>query len=258
MVDSPWDPAQYNRFRAERQQPLFDLIALVEPRPGLRVVDLGCGTGETTRLLHDRLPDAETLGLDGAEPMLADSAAFATRGLRFARADIGAFAPTADYDLIFSNAALHWLPDHADLFGRLRRGLAAGGQLAVQMPANFDYPSHTVAARVAGEPPFREALNGFTLGTPVHAPAWYAALLHRLGFARQHVRLQVYAHVLDAPDAVVEWVRGTLLTAYQRRLPADLWPAYLARYRASLLAELPDERPFFYPFKRLLLWGRLP
>lgn len=258
MADSTWNPAQYNRFRAERQQPFLDLVALVEPRPGLRVVDLGCGTGETTRLLHDRLAGADTLGLDSAETMLADSAASATTGLRFARTDIAEFAADAAYDLILSNAALHWLPDHAALFARLRHGLAAGGQLAVQMPANYDYPSHVVAEQVAAEAPFRDHLGGFTVGRPVHAPEWYAALLHRLGFQRQHVRLQVYAHLLGAREEVVEWVRGTLLTAYQRRLPTELWPAFLERYRARLLPALPDERPFFYPFKRLLLWGRLP
>jgi len=257
MADNAWDPAQYNRFRAERRQPFLDLIALIEPRPGLRVVDLGCGTGELTRLLHDRLPGADTLGLDGAATMLGESAAVATAGLRFAQADIAAFAADAAYDLVVSNAALHWLPDHAALFARLRRALADGGQLAVQMPLNFDYPSHTVAAAIAGEAPFRDALGGFAVTRPVQAPEWYAALLHRLGFPRQHVRMQVYGHLLAARDEVVEWVRGSLLTAYQRRLPADLWPAFLERYRARLLAELPDERPFFYPFKRLLLWGAL-
>lgn len=257
MADGTWDPAQYHRFRAERRQPFLDLIALVEPRPALRVVDLGCGTGELTRLLHDRLPGADTLGLDSAASMLAESAAVATAGLRFARADVATFAADAAYDLVVSNAALHWLPDHAALFTRLRRALTDGGQLAVQMPLNFDYPSHTVAAAIAGEPPFRDALDGFAVRQPVHAPEWYAARLHGLGFRRQHVRVQVYGHLLAAPDEVVEWVRGSLLTAYQRRLPAELWPEFLARYRARLLAELPDERPFFYPFKRLLLWGAL-
>ena len=255
MAASSWNPDQYNRFRAERQQPFFELIALIEPRPNLRVVDLGCGTGELTRALHDRLPGADTTGLDSSETMLAESAAFATAGLRFARADIATFAPQAEYDVIVSNAALQWLPDHAELFARLARGLADGGQLAVQMPLNYDHPSHVVAAAVAGEAPFRDALGGFTIERPVAAPEWYAALFHRLGFARQHVRLQVYPHILAARDEVIEWVRGTLLTAYQQRLPADLWPAFMERYRARLLPELSDERPYFYAFKRLLLWA---
>lgn len=255
-MPSTWSPDQYNRFRAERQQPLFDLIALVRPRPGLRVVDLGCGTGETTRLLHERLAAASTVGVDNSETMLAESAAHAVPGLRFARQDIAEFAADGAYDLVFSNAALHWLPDHPALFARITRALAADGQLAVQMPANFDHPSHTVAAAVAGEEPFCTALGGHTIDRPVHAPEIYAALLNRLGYREQHVRLQVYAHILPARDDVIEWVKGTLLTDYQRRLPDELWPRFLDRYREQLLPRLEDARPFFYPFKRLLLWAQ--
>jgi len=256
-MPSTWDPDQYNRFRAERQQPLLDLLALVRPRPEMRVVDLGCGTGETTRLVHERLAARDTLGIDSSETMLAKSAAYATPGLRFARGDIAAFAAPGEYDLVFSNAALHWLPDHPALFARLTAALRPEGQLAVQMPANFDQPTHVVAAAVAAEEPFRSALGGFAVGRPVHAPEAYAALLHQLGYREQIVRLQVYAHVLPARDDVIEWVKGSLLTEYERRMPADLWPRFLARYRERLLPELDVARPFFYPFKRILIWGTL-
>jgi trans-aconitate 2-methyltransferase len=255
---STWNPAQYNRFSRERRQPFFDLLGLLQPHPHMRIVDLGCGTGETTAILHERLAAAQTLGLDSADTMLAGSAARDGDGLSFALADIGAFAARATYDLVFSNAALHWLPDHAALFARLTAALRPGGQLAVQMPYNFDQPSHTTAAAVAAEPPFLEALGGFSIGQPVAAPHWYAALLYRLGYAEQHLRVQVYGHVLDARDDVVEWVKGSLLTAYQQRLPADLWPQFIDRYRRALLPQLADTQPFFFPFKRLLLWGRLP
>jgi trans-aconitate 2-methyltransferase len=252
---STWNPDQYNRFRAERQQPFHDLVGLIAPRPDMRVVDLGCGTGELTRMLHERLAARETLGLDSSETMLADSAQFAAPGLRFAGADIGEFGATREWDLVFSNAALHWLPDHPALFARLRAALTDEGQLAVQVPYNFDHPSHTVAATVAREEPFRTALGGFAIERPVLAPEAYAALLNRLGFRTQHVRLQVYAHLLPARDDVIEWVKGTLLTEYKRRLPADLWPRFMDRYRDCLLPELEDDRPHFYPFKRLLLWA---
>jgi trans-aconitate 2-methyltransferase len=255
-MSSPWNPDQYNRFKAERLQPGLDLIALVRPRRGMRAVDLGCGTGELTRRLHQHLDGASTLGLDSSETMLAESAAFAGDGLEFARQDIATFTADAAYDLVFSNAALHWLPDHPALYARLARALDDGGQLAIQMPYNFDHPSHTVAAAVAREEPFRTALAGWAIERPVLAPEAYAALLHRLGFSEQQVRLQVYAHVLSARDEVVEWVKGTLLTDYQRRLPAELWPRFLDTYRARLMPELDASTPYFYPFKRILLWAR--
>jgi len=134
--------------------------------------------------------------------------------------------------------------------------LGPGGQLAVQVPANHDHPSHLVAERVAAEVPFREALGGYVRHTPVLAPEAYAELLHRLGYESQHVRLQVYQHVLPEAAAVVEWVKGTLLTDYRRRLPEEAYGEFLERYRALLISELTDERPYPYAFKRILLWGR--
>jgi trans-aconitate 2-methyltransferase len=250
-----WDPARYERFRAERAAPFVDLLALVRRAPGMRVVDLGCGTGELTRRLHQTLGARETLGIDASEAMLARAHRLAGGGLGFARGDIAAFRPQAPLDLVFSNAALHWVSGHEALFPRLAAALAPHGQLAVQMPANFDHPSHTAAAAVADEEPFRGALGA--AGQPRHvlAPERYATLLHDLGFDVQHVRVQVYAHRLEASADVVEWVRGTLLTAYETALPEDLFARFVARYRERLLETLGDRRPYLFTFKRVLLWA---
>lgn len=255
MTRDAWNPTQYERFRDERTQPFHDLVALVRRAPGMRVVDLGCGTAELTSRLHETLGARETLGLDSSPAMLEKARARAGGGLRIEQADIADFRADGAFDLVFSNAALHWVPGHEDLFRRLADALTPEGQLAVQVPANFDHASHTVAAAVAAEDPFRDALGGVSHGNAVLAPEAYAGLLHRLGFRAQHVRLQVYAHVLDAPAGVVEWVRGTLLTAYERRMPAALFEAFLRRYRERLLAELGDVRPYLFTFKRILLWG---
>jgi len=251
---SDWNPEQYERFRDERSRPFFDLLDLVQLQPGMRVVDLGCGTGELTREMHRRLSARETIGIDNSPAMLAKSADFAGDGLIFEQGDIGAFESEGDFDLVFSNAAVQWVPDHVSLFQRLTAALTQRGQLAVQMPANNDHPSHLTAFAISGEPPFREALGGYERQWPVLAPEAYATLLHRLGFREQHVRLQVYAHELESREAVVEWVRGSLLTDYERRLPDELWPHFLERYQEGLLPQLEDARPFFYPFKRVLLW----
>ncbi|MCA9880556.1 MAG: methyltransferase domain-containing protein [Thermomicrobiales bacterium] len=251
-----WNPAQYAKYRDERAQPFFDLLALVQPQPDMRVVDLGCGPGELTSELHRALGARETVGIDNSPAMLEKAAAYAGAGLRFAAGDLGTFCDSGAFDLIFSNAALQWSPDHPALLARLTASLAPGGQLAVQVPANDDAPSHALAAVVASESPFREALGGFTRQSPVLPPAAYAALLYQLGYQQQTVRLQVYGHLLPGREDVIEWVRGTWLTAYEKRLPAELWPAFLERYREALFAQTPDDRPFFYPFKRILFWGR--
>jgi len=257
MARDTWNPAQYERFAAERRQPFDDLRALVEPRPGMRVVDLGCGTGELTAELHAQLGARETLGIDRSAKMLERSTRFAGSGLRFAPGDVATFTADAEWDLVFSNAALQWVGEHEELLPRLASALAPGGQLAIQMPSNFDHASHRVAAEVAAEEPFATALEGRALSMHgVLTPEAYATLLDRCRFARQHVRLQVYGHHLAARDEVVEWVRGTLLNAYEDALPAGLFPLFLERYRERLLPRLADTRPFFYPFKRLLLWAR--
>ncbi|HEY2509688.1 MAG TPA: methyltransferase domain-containing protein [Polyangiaceae bacterium] len=254
---SPWDPAQYERFKGERSRPFFDLLALVRPRPGMRVVDLGCGTGELTRELHLRLGAAETVGVDSSESMLASSASFAGEGLRFERGAIEAWAPHGELDLIFSNAALQWVEDHPSLLARLRRALRAGGQLAVQVPANQDHPSHAAAQEVAREAPFRDVLEGFERTVPNLKVEEYRVLLDRLGFVDADARLQVYGHSLASRDEVVEWVKGTFLTDYARRMPADLYVRFLDRYRELLLPRLEDQKPYFYPFKRILFWGEV-
>ena len=244
-----WSPEQYERFAAERRQPFVDLVSLVERRPQMRVVDLGCGTGELTRELHESLSAEETVGVDSSETMLLKAGHFQGEMLRFEKGNIEAFVTERPYDLIFSNAALPWVPDHQTLFVRLTNFLAMNGQIAIQMPANDSHLSHSVAAEVARE--FDVAPRAdFVL--PVEK---YAELLNHLGYKRQHVRMQVYGHVLPSSDDVVEWVRGALLTHYQSLLSPERFEEFLAEYRKRMRAALGDVRPFFYPYKRVLLWG---
>lgn len=253
---SVWNPTQYEKFRDERSRPFYDLLALVHSCPGGRVADLGCGTGELTRDLHEATQAAETIGVDSSDTMLAKASAFAGRGLRFEQANIETWAPAEPLDVLFSNAALQWVNGHEALFERLAGFVAASGQLAIQVPANNDHLSHITAHRIAQDEPFRSALGGYVREWPVQSPEWYAELLDRLAFKVQTVRLQVYGHHLPSREGVVEWVKGTLLTDYQKRMPVDLWEEYLARYRAELLPRLPNTHPYFYAFKRILVWGR--
>jgi trans-aconitate 2-methyltransferase len=248
-----WSPQQYERFAREREQPFWDLLAMVEPTPGGAAVDLGCGTGELTRALHERTGASETVGVDSSARMLERAPAAA--GLGFDHRDIRDYEPPAPLALVFSNAALHWLPDHRALFARLRSWLTPGGQLAVQMPDNMDAITHRTAAEVARDPRFAPQLQSAERRGALLSAEEYAVLLHELGFAQQTVVRRIYAHLLPGRDDVVEWFRGSLLTEYERNLPREVFDDFLAAYRATLLPRLDDRRPYLLPFPRLLLWA---
>ncbi|HZT65206.1 MAG TPA: methyltransferase domain-containing protein [Acidimicrobiales bacterium] len=263
MIAAPdsWNPDQYERFAAERALPFHDLVGLVEGCAGGRAVDLGCGTGQLTAGLHRALSLAETVGIDNSPAMLARAAEHAGDGLSFAHGDIATFR-SEGLDLVFSNAALQWVTDHAAVLGRWAASLRAGGQLAVQLPANGDHPSHWVAEEVAAEEPFGAALADRPAAPDsvrgVLSPESYAEILWDLGFQRQHVRLQVYGHRLASTADVVEWVKGTTLNRYRAVMADDLFGDYLVRYRTRLREVLGDRSPYFYPFKRILFTARLP
>jgi trans-aconitate 2-methyltransferase len=259
VTSARWDPDCYQTFSRERRQPFDDLRALVEPAPGMRIVDLGCGTGELTAELHRDLGAAETVGVERDEAMFAR--ARGRDGLRFLHEDIDTFLRRPEsrraFDLVFSNAALHWIADHERLMSLLVTCLAPGGQLAFQVPANHDHIAHRLADEVARQPPFREALGGYQRGEPVLDVRRYAELLHDLGLRFPRAQLRVYVHELARRDDVLAWLRGSLLTAYEGRLDSELFEIFVDRLRQRLREALPDREPFVYTYKRLLVQGRL-
>ncbi len=258
-----WNPEQYEKFKDERKRPFFDLMSLVKPQPDMRVADLGCGTGEPTETLHRFFQARETVGFDNSGAMLEKAEVLAGDGLRFEKSDIETFATESEsflaygqFDLIFSNAALHWVDHHEELLRCLTTAVAEGGQIAVQVPANHHHQSHIIADEIANESPFREALEGYIRDNPLLEPEQYAVLLHKLGYKEQIVRLQVYAHSLDSRENVVEWVKGTRLTDYQKRMPEEMYELFLERYRERLMPRLEETRPFLYTYNRILFWAR--
>lgn len=266
-MSDAWDPEQYHRFQKERSQPFHDLLALLADEPVERFVDLGCGSGELTALAAERVGAKETVGIDSSPAMLDEAGALARPGLRFDEGDIATFGTGSSldqraggsFDIVFSNAALQWVPDHPAVLAQWASMLVPGGQLAVQVPANVDHPAHALVDQVATESPFLDAFGGEPPADPVLgvlSPQAYAGLLYELGFVEQHVRLQVYGHVLASTADVVQWVRGTTLTRIRRNLPADLYDRFVDRYTELLLATVGDHEPYFYAFKRILLWGR--
>ena len=253
-----WNPAQYDKFQREREQPFADLLALIRPSSGMRIVDLGCGTGKLTRQLHERLQARETFGIDQSARMLATQQnEVMPPGLHFQIGTIESFLDRdGSYDLIFSNAVFHWLEDHERLLRLLAEKLAPAGQLAFQVPAMHDSVSHMLADDLSGEEPFRTALGGWRRMTSVLTPEMYARLLFAIGFSDPQARLIVYPHVLAAREAVIDWMRGTLLSEYEKRLTPNLFARFVDEYRARLVPRLEETRPFFFPFKRILCWGQ--
>lgn len=261
MTAVDWNPDQYRKFAAERAQPFHDLVGLVQPAEFLRAVDLGCGPGELTAAAADTLQTADMLGIDNSPAMIAAARAHAADGLRFVDGDIGEWTSHNDIDLVLANASLQWIPDHPHVLEQWTAALAPGGQLAVQVPANACMPSHRVADDLAHTPRYLDAFEGNPPPDPVAEnvlePEQYSQILFDLGCEQQHVRLQVYPHVLPSSRAVVQWVRGTTLTRFEKRLPADLFQQFVADYESALIAAVGDQSPFFFPFRRILLWGRL-
>jgi trans-aconitate 2-methyltransferase len=246
-----WDPATYHRFQAERRQPFDDLLALVQPVPGGHVVDLGCGSGELTAVVHQHVGAAETVGIDRSVNMLEQARTHATVGLRFEEGDLAAWSVEDPVDVVFANASLQWVPDHPALLEHLTAQLTATGQLAVQVPANFGHPTHTVADRIGQQ----FGMDPVARFEAILEPEEYAALLDGLGFATINARMQVYVHRLPTTASVIEWVKGTLLTRYRKDLGEARYEEFLAQYRTELLAELGDpggEQRYTFLFRRVL------
>ena len=136
--------------------------------------------------------------------------------------------------------------------------LVEGGQLAIQMPANQDYPTHTIANKLAQEEPFRQVLPSQRAIPAILKMEDYAQLLEELGFESQIVRLQLYPHFLESTASVMEWVKGSLLTYYQSHLEPSLYAQFLQEYQKRLFNHLGWSEPFFFPIKRIFIWGQLP
>jgi trans-aconitate 2-methyltransferase len=252
-----WDPDQYLRFAAERRRPFDDLLATLTPVPGGRAVDLGCGTGELTVDLHRYLGAAETVGVDSSSAMLDRARALLAAedgpdGLRFELGQLEDWRAEPSVDVVFANASLHWAPDHPALLAHLADQLAPAGQLAFQVPANHDHPSHVVATQLGTE----RGLDVSGGAATVLAPETYATLLHGLGLTDVDVVLRVYGFELPSAADVVEWTKGTLLTGYKAQLDDAGYADFEREYRDRLADEIGSDGPYYYAFKRILASGR--
>lgn len=251
-----WHPERYLAFDDHRTRPAADLLARVPLQAPERVVDLGCGPGNSTTLLALRWPDAEVIGIDSAPSMLAKARASGIAA-HWLEADIASWAPEAPVDLLFSNAALQWLPDHQILLPRLLAYLRPGGVLAVQMPRNFQAASHVALRELAAQQPWADRLEGVLQAEPVAPPAWYHDLLAPHA-ATLDIWQTEYLQVLEGEDPVLRWTEATslrpVLQALDEAASAAFKDAYAARLREAY-PRRPDGTTLF-PFLRLSLVAR--
>lgn len=251
-MTSDWSPPEYLRFADERARPFADLLAQVGAHDPAVVVDLGCGTGELTASLARRWPRAQVTGVDSSPAMLAAAAAHVDVRV----GDLRTWAPDGPVDVLVSNAALQWVPNHPDQLARWAGALTPGGWLALQVPANHSAPTHALLAHLCRAPTWADRVGALAPSPDqVLGPAGYLDLLTAAGLTAQAWET-TYLHVLTGPDAVLGWVRGSVLRPVLAALGEDA-PAFEAEYGAALRAAYPRraDGTTLLPFRRVFAVG---
>jgi trans-aconitate 2-methyltransferase len=249
-----WDPNVYLKFADERTRPATDLLAHVALTAPKRVIDLGCGPGNSTALLAERYPNAELTGLDASAAMLTKAHASGVKA-RWVEASFDDWSPDGVYDLIYANAAFQWSDDPVGLTKRLFQSLPAEGALAFQVPQNFDQASHVEVRAAVDASPYRAKLIGARQYDPGFAKAPdYARALSPLG-ARLDIWTSEYLHFLVGDDPVFAWMSGTGLRPFTQLLEGDQRAHFEDAVRVRLRRAYPREADggTLFPFKRLFV-----
>lgn len=253
-----WDPQQYLAYADLRSRPGRDLLARIPVEDAERVVDLGCGPGNLTLALADRWPRAEVAGVDASEEMLAEAEARdPDRRVSWMPGDLATWTAAHRVDVIYSNAALHWVDDHPRVLTHWMGQLAPGGVVAFQVPDNFSEPSHTVVAEVVDGDAWRSRLQPLLRDQPVLPAHRYHRLLAPL-VDHLDVWETTYWQALTGDDPVLEWVRGSVLRPLLDQLAPDEQETFLARVGEGLRAAYPADEvgTTLFPFRRLFVVAR--
>lgn len=248
-----WDPKVYTIFKEERAAPVNDLLALMNKKSGMRVIDLGCGTGELTKKLADSLPDAMVTGIDNSVEMLNASKDFKTTNLHFAQRSIEAQVQLAEkWDLVFSNAAIQWVDNHEKLLPAIISTINLDGQLLIQLPAQHHNALNIIIKHLADEPPFNAALQYWRRDSPVLSTDRYAQLLFEQGGKNIIVFEKIYPLILKDFNALYDWVAGTTIRPYLEKLEVTYKNDFIAAFKKRAQQQF-NTSPVFYPFKRIIM-----
>lgn len=249
-----WDPGQYLRFDDLRSRPALDLIGRIPEVEPSEVWDLGCGTGTVTRSLSLRWPEATVHGLDSSPEML--DRAREHDGVDWVQGKIETWSPDRPVDLLFSNAALHWADDHASLLPRLFGFIAPEGIFAVQMPRNHQEPSHQVLYELARSNRWASRVGDVVVECPVSAPSAYHEMLGPESRSLD-VWETIYQQMLQGPDPVAHWTKGSVMRPYLEALGPDA-DDFFDEYTAALRFHYPQQADgtTLFPFRRLFIVAR--
>lgn len=252
MSSTDWSPARYLKFEDERTRPAGDLLAQVRSGNVRRIVDMGCGPGNSTELLAARYPDAQIVGLDNSPAML-EEARRRLPDVRFESADADVWVPDGAVDLVFANAIYQWVPRHLEQLPRILAALPRGATLAVQMPDNLSEPTHRLMSEVVSAGPWSGRLAGAARDPLPAARVYYEALQPFAG--RLDIWRTAYLHVLRSADAIVEFVRSTGLRPFLDPLSGSERTEFLALYSARIAAAYPplSDGQVLLAFPRLFL-----
>lgn len=249
-----WEPNLYLKFAGQRARPAADLIAQIKLDHPQAIIDLGCGTGNSTEQLHRRWPQAQITGLDSSASMLAQ--ARQNHGdWKWIQSSVENWQPEKNYDLVFSNAALHWVANHGVLFPRLLNAVAPGGALAVQMPNNFHSPAHQAMKKVGADSRWAGRLDGAAEKIHVEPISFYYDVLRKMAAAVNFWETE-YLQIVEGPRAVLEWLRSTAMRGYLERLGDDgerktFEDLCLREFECAYPPD--DEGKVLFPYKRMFL-----
>lgn len=247
-----WNPDVYLAFADHRGRPFFDLLSRVAAPTPRRVVDLGCGPANLTATLAQRWPAAVIEAWDSSAEMVEAARA---RGVEAKLGDVRAWAPQPDTDVVISNATLQWIPEHPQLLVRWARELATGAWIAMQVPGNFDAPSHQAVRELARRRSWSELLHDLPFReSPVDSPSGYAGILTDAGCAVDAWET-TYIHQLSGEHPVLDWITGTALTAVRSRLDDEQWEQFRRELIPMLDAAYParPDGSTFFPFRRIFV-----
>lgn len=252
----PWNPEIYNQFKNIRYQPFFDLMGLISEENLIDAVDIGCGTGEQTKILSEKFENTKFLGIDSSSEMLSKSKEFENEKLRFQQKTIEDFVEDkTKWNLIFSNAALQWSDNHLKLFPKLFSKLHENGQFAIQMPVQNENKLNQILFQMASEEPYNSQLQSWNRPSQVLNMDGYAKMMFENGLSNLTIFTKVYPIIAKDTEELFNFISGSALIPYLERLNENQQEIFTTEFKNRIRQEFQNF-PAIYSFKRILLYGK--